>query len=109
MSSPAYAICAEARARAALTQRELASRAGVSPSTVARIERGRMEPTLDLLLRLVRACNLDLRATLDRAPSDAIDAAAAASLTVDERIRQLRNLHRFAHEARSTLTPVANA
>jgi transcriptional regulator with XRE-family HTH domain len=43
-----------ARKRAGLSQRELAARAGVSPSTVARIELGEIEPrvtTLDLLLR----------------------------------------------------------
>ncbi|OWY59536.1 hypothetical protein B7486_74045, partial [cyanobacterium TDX16] len=50
--------------RAGLSQRALAELAGVSPSTVARIERGRLEPTLDLLLRLVEAAGLQLRLVL---------------------------------------------
>lgn len=61
MSSVAYAICQEARRKANLTQRELAARTGVSPSSIARIERGRMEPTLALLQRLVEGCGCELR------------------------------------------------
>jgi transcriptional regulator with XRE-family HTH domain len=61
VTSSAYAICREARRRAGVSQRELAKRAGVSPSTVTRIERGRMEPTFDLLTRLVEACGQELR------------------------------------------------
>ena len=61
VTSSAYAICREARSRAGISQRELAQRAGVSPSTVTRIERGRMEPTFDLLTRLVEACGQELR------------------------------------------------
>jgi transcriptional regulator with XRE-family HTH domain len=61
MTSSAYTICAEARRRSGLSQRALAARAGVSPSTVARIERGRMEPTFELLTRLVEACGQELR------------------------------------------------
>ena len=61
VTSSAYAICREARRRGGISQRELAQRAGVSPSTVTRIERGRMEPTFDLLTRLVDACGQELR------------------------------------------------
>ena len=61
VTSSAYAICREARRKAGISQRALAGRAGVSPSTVARIERGRMEPTFDLLTRLVDACGQELR------------------------------------------------
>jgi transcriptional regulator with XRE-family HTH domain len=50
----------EARKRAGLTQRELASRAGTTQSAVARIEAGRTSPTLEHLTRLVRACGFDL-------------------------------------------------
>lgn len=59
--SAAYALCRDARRRSGCSQRELAERAGVAASTVARIERGRMEPTLDLLQRLIEACGLEIR------------------------------------------------
>jgi transcriptional regulator with XRE-family HTH domain len=51
-----------------LTQAELARRAGVPQSTVAKIERGRRDPSLSTLERLVRAAGLELRVQL--APRD---------------------------------------
>jgi transcriptional regulator with XRE-family HTH domain len=50
----------ESRRRAGLSQRTLASRAGVSKPLVARIERGDIDPSFDRLLELVRACGFDL-------------------------------------------------
>lgn len=44
-----------ARRRAGLTQRELASRAGVPQPAIARIERGRVSPSVATLDRLLRA------------------------------------------------------
>lgn len=44
----------EARLAAHLSQRQLAARAGVPQSTVARIESGRMMPRVDTLDRLLR-------------------------------------------------------
>lgn len=88
MPSPAYALCRQIRRDAELSQRELAERAGVSPSTVARIERGRMEPTLDLLLRLAEAADLELRMVL--APVDRGDRQARRrrqEMSVEERLR----------------------
>ena len=49
-----------ARARAGLSQRALASRAGTAASTVAKIETGRMSPTVALLDHLVRAAGFEL-------------------------------------------------
>jgi transcriptional regulator with XRE-family HTH domain len=63
-SSSAYAVCLLARRHARLSQRALAAATGVSPSTIARIEKGRMEPTVALLTRLVEACGLELRMAL---------------------------------------------
>jgi transcriptional regulator with XRE-family HTH domain len=51
-----------------LTQAELSRRAGVPQSTVAKIERGRRDPSLSTLERLVRAAGLELRIQL--APRD---------------------------------------
>jgi transcriptional regulator with XRE-family HTH domain len=42
------------RKRAALTQEDLAERAGLNPKYISGIERGRENPTLDTLLRLAR-------------------------------------------------------
>ena len=90
MTSSAYAICQDARRRAGISQRELARRAGVSPSTVTRIERGRMEPTFDLLTRLVEACGRELRiriAEIDWAGRNLLD-----GLSFEQRLEEL---HRF--------------
>ena len=96
--SPAWTLCREARRRAGLSQRELAARAGVSPSTIARIERGRVEPTLDLLIRVVRACGLDLRMRLR--PDDGTAAAVRRTLSFEERLEELHKLSAFVIEAR---------
>jgi len=49
-----------ARSRARLTQRELAARSGVPQETIARIERGRVDPRLGTLDRLLEACGYGL-------------------------------------------------
>ncbi len=46
----------KARRRAGLTQRVLAARTGVSQPTIARIERGKDDPRLGTLERLLNAC-----------------------------------------------------
>jgi transcriptional regulator with XRE-family HTH domain len=50
----------QARLQAGLTQRELARRVGRPQSQVARWESGRVEPSLETLRKLVRACGLEL-------------------------------------------------
>lgn len=52
----------EARRRADLSQRELAARAGVPQSTVARIETGVIDPKASTLRRILRACGADIEA-----------------------------------------------
>lgn len=61
-----------ARRRAGLSQRELARRAGVPQSSISRIERGLVSPTVDTLERLVRACGMELE-VLDRPREDDVD------------------------------------
>lgn len=84
----------EARKRAGLTQIELAKRAGVPQSTVARVESGTRTPSTDLVERLVRAAGYEIRVglgepdpetaalferTLRRSPEERLaDAARAA-------------------------------
>jgi transcriptional regulator with XRE-family HTH domain len=50
----------EARLRAGLTQAELARAAGLSQSAIARWESGRVQPSLETLRDLIRACRLEL-------------------------------------------------
>jgi transcriptional regulator with XRE-family HTH domain len=49
-------VLRQARRRAGLTQRELAARAGVPQSRVAKIESGAVIPRVDTLDRLLEAC-----------------------------------------------------
>ena len=49
-----------ARLRAGLTQEELASASGRSQSAIARWESGRVQPSLETLRDLIRACRLEL-------------------------------------------------
>ena len=68
-----------ARVEKNLTQRALATAAGVPHSTVARIESGAMQPTLPLLYRLLAAADLEPRIRLlpYDAHDDVLDALAA--------------------------------
>lgn len=50
----------DARARARLTQRQLAAKSGIPQETIARIERGRADPRLNTLDRLLEACEFGL-------------------------------------------------
>jgi len=52
----------EARARAHLTQRQLAAKSGIPQETIARIERGRADPRVNTLDRLLEACAFGLEA-----------------------------------------------
>jgi transcriptional regulator with XRE-family HTH domain len=49
-------VLRQARRRAGLTQRELAGKAGVPQSQVAKIESGAVVPRVDTLDRLLEAC-----------------------------------------------------
>lgn len=50
----------QARLRAGLSQAELGRRVGRPQSQIARWETGRVEPSLETLRRLIRACGLEL-------------------------------------------------
>jgi predicted nucleotidyltransferase/DNA-binding XRE family transcriptional regulator len=56
----AASLVKTARERAHMSARELAAESGVSPSTVTRIERGELNPTLAMLERLLEASGNDL-------------------------------------------------
>jgi transcriptional regulator with XRE-family HTH domain len=50
----------EARLRAGLTQKQLATRAGTSQSAIARWESGAVQPSFERLRELIRAAGLEL-------------------------------------------------
>jgi transcriptional regulator with XRE-family HTH domain len=80
----------EARLRAGMTQKAVAERVGVSQPLVARIERGAVEPTLDRLLGLVRACGFDLDIRVVPLDEDAWTLVErGASATPDERLDRM--------------------
>ncbi len=108
-----------ARGRAALSQRELARRAGTAQSVVARIERGQTSPTWATLQRLLGAAGCELRAAVGERPmvpdaahdTDPVTQAYLRDVdrtllrenlrkSVSERVASLAALQRLAAEAR---------
>lgn len=61
-------VLRDARRRARLTQIELARRAGTSQATISAYERGRKEPSVETLSRLLAATGTRLTATPASAP-----------------------------------------
>jgi transcriptional regulator with XRE-family HTH domain len=59
MSMAGRMVC-DARHRANLTQRQLSAKAGIPQETIARIERGRVDPRVGTLDRLLEACGYGL-------------------------------------------------
>jgi len=51
-----------ARRRAGMTQRQLAAKSGIPQESIARIERGRVDPRVGTLDRLLEACEFGLEA-----------------------------------------------
>jgi transcriptional regulator with XRE-family HTH domain len=101
----ASAFLQTARLEAGLSQRELAERAGVAQSEIARIESGNREPSIPTLQRILAGAGLELRFRL--APRDDHDRVLAArharrskaeKATVEERHR--RNVSKSAANAR---------
>ena len=71
------------RTEARLTQTELAERAETTQAAVARVEAGRVSPTVKTLAKLLAACgrSLELRATPAREPSRAEQERVARGLS----------------------------
>jgi ribosome-binding protein aMBF1 (putative translation factor) len=60
----------EARARAGLTQAQLAERMHTTQSVIARLESGRVRPSTATLERIARATGTRLKITFEPAPAD---------------------------------------
>src|SRR6476646_255392 len=89
----------EARKRAALTQAQLAERAGTTQSAIARLESGRTSPSREDVERLLRLCGFQLIVAL--APYDAsaiVQAEARLRRRPDERIDEMEAGLAFARE-----------
>ena len=88
MSLTLGVLIREARERAGLTRAELARRARMPPSAVARYETGQSSPTIDTARRCVDACGFDLRVELvDASPQRQAAADAAFARSVEDRLR----------------------
>lgn len=96
MSSDAWAVCREIRRRSGMSQRTLAAKAGVTPATIARIEKGRMEPTFELLQRIARGAGMSADVSLSSLDPDEEKAKRQARMLSDEeRLRQNDHLSRL--------------
>jgi transcriptional regulator with XRE-family HTH domain len=104
MRHPAARLVSDARARAGLSQRQLADRARTAQSVVARIEGGLASPTWSTLVRLLKAAGFDLHAELDLRPVARshmlADVSRILALTPEARLVELHNVSRLISEAR---------
>lgn len=92
----------EARRRAALTQQELAERAGTTQSAVARWESGGVDPGFDTVRRLLRHCGFALLVALE--PDDDSDLRQARELlamTPTARVDQVTRTTAFVADLRA--------
>jgi transcriptional regulator with XRE-family HTH domain len=93
LPSPSSALLQLARLKAALSQRELAERAGVPVTMISAYERDQRQPTLATLLRPLRAAGFDLRLHLAAYdPHDEILAGLEAGRSDAERRHRDRQL-----------------
>lgn len=69
--APATALLQLARLKAGISQAELGRRAGLPATMISAYERGRRQPTLPTLMRLIRAAGFELR--LNLVPHDSHD------------------------------------
>jgi transcriptional regulator with XRE-family HTH domain len=97
-------VLLDARARAGLSQRALARRAGTAQSVVARIELGATSPTTETLQRLIDAAGFELRVSLQPKllldPQELDDVPRILGLTPEQRLREVANIDRFLVAAR---------
>lgn len=99
MTSAANIIRA-ARLHAGLSTRELARRAQTSHATLSRYEHGKVQPSFATVVRLVRACGLELRVHLEEPDtSDADLAASFLLLTPRQRLESIANVDRLRRRA----------
>lgn len=97
-------ILREARLRSALTQRELADRVGTTQSAISRWEIGHARPSFEMLRRLVRACDLELRVMLEGSdPGESTLIERNLALSPTERLDQLTRTVAFVRAGRKAM------
>ena len=95
----------DARHRAELTQRQLARKSGIPQETIARIERGRTDPRVNTLDRLLAACEFGLevmprlgigidRSQIDERLDTPMDRRLAIAMADDSHFVQCRRMLR---------------
>lgn len=94
-----------ARLEASLSQRELAERAGVTQSEIARIESGKREPSIPTLQKILAGAGLELRFRLEKLDDhDRVLATRHARRSKSEKEaveeRHRRNVAKFANAKR---------
>jgi len=100
-----------ARERARLSARDLAARCGVSASTVTRIERGEINPTVAMLERLLDASGNELIVTVEpRRQPPTIDAVRARRDEIVAAVGRFggTNVRVFGSVARGTASDVSD-
>ena len=97
-------IVREARRRAGLSQAQLAERLGTTQSAIARLERGRSEPSFSKVVAVARVCGIDLVPRLiDSDEADWSVASTNLGLTPDARVRRHAQALRFAVAGRKAM------
>jgi transcriptional regulator with XRE-family HTH domain len=99
----ASALLADARARAGLSQRELARKAKTAQSVVARIELGETSPSWATLSRLLAAAGFTLTTALKRRrvdPQELDDVPRILRLTPEQRLLEVARASAFTTAAR---------
>lgn len=110
MVDPAV-IVRSARQRAGLSARDLATRCGVSTSTVTRIERGEINPTVVMLERLLDASGNELIVTVEpRRQPPTLDGLRAVRNEIVATVGRFggRNVRVFGSVARGAATEVSD-
>jgi transcriptional regulator with XRE-family HTH domain len=96
-NTAAAGLLTDARRRAALTQEEVARRAGVARPSISQYETGKKDPTVNMLYRLIEACGMELRMS-----ADPLRPTERAQALRDAAVGPVR-AHRNAKQARSGL------
>jgi transcriptional regulator with XRE-family HTH domain len=97
-------VIREARRRAGLSQADLARRLGTTQSAIARLERGRSEPSFSKVAAAARACGIELVPRLvDVDDADWSVASTNLALSVDGRVRRHQRALRFASAGREAM------
>lgn len=94
----------EARLRAGISQGELASRAGTTQSAIARLEAGKISPSWDHVIRLIRLAGFEPDIRLAPRTDDWQLAEESLRLSPGERVRRLTETVEFILAGREAVT-----